>query len=106
MFILTLSMECSLQLNNASLSQDDQGDDEFPPPPPELLQQQYLYGTVPDSRQQAIHSTYAYPQGQAVTSYAPGVGQTTGKKPQQAEVIQIPVSTKPIQVHSQVVNVF
>ncbi|CAG5135476.1 unnamed protein product [Candidula unifasciata] len=90
-------------LNNASLNQDGY-DEEFPPPPPELLQQQYLYGTVPDSRQQAIQSNYAHPQGHAVSSYAPGVGQTTAQKPQQAELVQIPVSTKPIQVEKRSVG--
>lgn len=85
------------QLNNATVAQDGYGD-EFPAPPPELLQQQYLYGTVPDSRQQTSQGSYAYPQNQGVSSYAPGVGQTAGQKPQQAEYVQIPVSTTPIQV--------
>ncbi|XP_055889743.1 uncharacterized protein LOC106068552 [Biomphalaria glabrata] len=89
---------------NASSAGDAYGDEEFPPPPPELLQQQYLYGTVPDSRQQAVQSNLAFPQGQSFSSYAPGVGQTTGQKPQKAEVVQIPVSTKPIQVEKRSVG--
>lgn len=90
------------QLNNATanlkLGENEYGDDEFPPPPPELLQQQYLYGTVPDSRQQAIPTNYAYPQSQGYASYAPGVGQTVSQKPQQAEVHHIPASTTPLEV--------
>lgn len=82
------------------MNQDGYGAGEFPPPPPELVQQQYLYGTVTDSRQQPVQSNYGYPQSQPSGSYAPGVGQTAGQKPQQPEVIQIPVSTKPIQVYS------
>jgi len=74
------------------------GDDDFPPPPPELLQQQYLYGTVPDSRQSAVQSNMAFPQGQVHTSYAPGVGDTATQQPQRAEVSVIPASTKPLEV--------
>ncbi|BFY97405.1 hypothetical protein BsWGS_00445 [Bradybaena similaris] len=91
-------------LNNATVTQDGFGDNEFPAPPPELLQQQYLYGTVPDSRQQTSQGSYAYPQNQGVSSYAPGVGQTAGQKPQQAEFVQIPVSTTPIQVEKRSVG--
>jgi hypothetical protein len=94
----------SAGLNSSSVNKDGYDDDEFPPPPPELLQQQYLYGTVPDSRQQAIQSNQSYPQGQAVSSYAPGVGQTTAQKPQQAELVHIPASTKPIKVEKRSVG--
>uniref|UniRef100_A0A0B7AF40 Transglutaminase-like domain-containing protein n=1 Tax=Arion vulgaris TaxID=1028688 RepID=A0A0B7AF40_9EUPU len=94
----------SAGLNNAAVLQDGHGDGEFPPPPPELLQQQFLYGTVPDSRQQPVQSSPAFPQSQGVNSYAPGVGQTTGQRPQQAELTQIPASTKPIQVEKRSVG--
>ncbi|KAK3757666.1 hypothetical protein RRG08_000177 [Elysia crispata] len=79
-------------------------DEELPPPPPELLQQQYLYGTVPDSRQTAVHTNMAHPQGQAYGTYAPGVGQTDLATPQQAQVTQIPVSTQPIEVEKRAVG--
>lgn len=80
-------------------------DEEFPPPPPpEMLQQQYLYGTVPDSRQTAVQSNLAHPQGQAYGTYAPGVGQTELATPQQAQVTHIPVSTQPIEVEKRAVG--
>lgn len=98
----------STGLNNATanlkLGENEYGDDEFPPPPPELLQQQFLYGTVPDSRQQAIPTNYAYPQSKGYASYAPGVGQTVSQKPQKAEVQHIPASTTPLEVEKRSVG--
>ena len=38
------------------------------------------------------------PTGQGVVSYAPGIGDTEGQKPQRAEISVIPASTKPLEV--------
>ena len=72
---------------------------DLPPPPPEMLQQQYLYGTVPDSRQQAVFSQRGYPGGQARQGYAPGTGvaDDVGVPAQQAKLANIPPS-KPYEV--------
>lgn len=71
--------------------------DSLPPPPPELLQQQYLYGTVPDSRQQGVYSQFATPQGQASQGFTPGTGNVQMPPPQKAGITNVPPS-KPIQV--------
>ena len=73
--------------------------DNLPPPPPELLQQQYLYGSVPDSRQQGAYSQFAQPQGQVSYGYTPGEGSVSMPAPQKAAVTNAPPS-KPIQVRS------
>lgn len=69
----------------------------LPPPPPELLQQQYLYGNVPDSRQQATFGNVAPSRGQGTTVFLPGKGEATVPQAQQAQISNIPPS-KPIQV--------
>nr|KAG5714243.1 hypothetical protein BaRGS_018460 [Batillaria attramentaria] len=87
----------SAGLDNASQNYND----DLPPPPPELLQQQYLYGTVPDSRQQAVLTNTAPTRGQGYMTYAPGAGQMDMGTPQQAVVSEypsIPSSTKPLEV--------
>ncbi|XP_062611451.1 uncharacterized protein LOC134273277 isoform X2 [Saccostrea cucullata] len=75
----------------------------LPPPPPELLQQQYLYGTVPDSRQQGVYSQFAHPQGQASHGFTPGTGNVPMPPPQKAGISNIPPS-KPIQVEKRSVG--
>lgn len=71
------------QLDNATANLNLNDPDYLPPPPPELLQQQYLYGTVPDSRQQAVITNYAPTRGQGFPTYAPGTGQMDMGQPQQ-----------------------
>ena len=71
------------QLDNATANLNLNDPENLPPPPPELLQQQYLYGTVPDSRQQAVISNYAPTRGQGFPTYAPGSGQMDLGQPQQ-----------------------
>ena len=71
------------QLDNAAANLNLNDPDNLPPPPPELLQQQYLYGTVPDSRQQAVISNYAPTRGQGFPTYSPGSGQMDLGQPQQ-----------------------
>lgn len=70
-----------LASGTANLNLEDA--DNLPPPPPELLQQQYLYGTMPDTRQQAIITHYAPSRGQGYPAYAPGSGQMDFGQPQQ-----------------------
>lgn len=78
--------------------------DSLPPPPPELLQQQYLYGTVPDSRQQGVYSQFTAPQGQASQGFTPGTGNVQMPPPQKAGITNVPPS-KPIQVKHTYINV-
>lgn len=87
-------------LDNATANLNLDNPDSLPPPPPELLQQQYLYGTVPDSRQQAVMSSYAPIRGQGYPTYAPGSGHMNMGQPQQAIVSTpaIPASSKPLEV--------
>ncbi|PVD31076.1 hypothetical protein C0Q70_10353 [Pomacea canaliculata] len=85
-----------LASGTANLNLEDA--DNLPPPPPELLQQQYLYGTMPDTRQQAIITHYAPSRGQGYPAYAPGSGQMDFGQPQQATVQSVPASTKPLDV--------
>lgn len=72
--------------------------DSLPPPPPELLQQQYLYGTVPDSRQQGVYNQFPHSHGQASHGFTPGTGNVPMPPPQKAGISNIPPS-KPIQVY-------
>ncbi|XP_046335302.2 uncharacterized protein LOC124117442 [Haliotis rufescens] len=88
----------SQQTQQMNLDGSDFDPANLPPPPPELLQQQYLYGTVPDSRQQAVFNNQSYPGGQGQVSYNPVLG-TVQPTPQsqKAQVSNIPQS-RPLQV--------
>lgn len=88
----------NVQMKGGPGVQVDVDFDDLPPPPPEMLQQQYLYGTVPDSRQQALYNQQAYPKGQGVAGFTPGAGEVTMPPPQKAGVSNIPPSSTPIQV--------
>lgn len=92
-------------INDMSLGDQGYVDlENLPPPPPELLQQQYLYGTVPDSRQQAVYSGMGAPQGQGVQGFTPGAGNVIVPQQQQAGVGNIPQTTTPIQVEKRSVG--
>lgn len=78
--------------------------DSLPPPPPELLQQQYLYGTVPDSRQQVMYGGIGAPQGHGVPGFTPGAGNVIVPQQQQAGISNIPPSSKPIKVEKRAVG--
>ncbi|XP_033757635.1 uncharacterized protein LOC117340002 [Pecten maximus] len=81
--------------------------DSLPAPPPEFLQQQYLYGTVPDSRQQGHYPGMSQPHGQnqpgGQAAFTPGAGNVILPPTQQKTVINIPPS-QPIMVEKRSVG--
>lgn len=92
-------------MNNMNVGDQDFVDlENLPPPPPEMLQQQYLYGTVPDSRQQGVYGGLGSQQGQGTPGFTPGAGNVIVPQQQQAGVSNIPPSSKPIQVEKRAVG--
>ncbi|KAK3096055.1 hypothetical protein FSP39_022576 [Pinctada imbricata] len=95
------SAEMNQQFANMNMGapayQGEMDMENLPPPPPELLQQQYLYGSVPDSRHQGAYSQFAPSQGQGTYGYTPGEGYVAMPPQQKATVVNVQPS-KPIQV--------